>query len=82
MEIAMSALEELRIQIAQVEDDRAEYADPERRLAGLREVLAAVEAWQEARRALLAFPMKVSPDAEQLALWGRLGEAEDRLMKL
>ncbi len=41
----------------------------------------AVKEWKEARRALLSYPFKKDPDAEQLALWRRLSEAEYRLMQ-
>ncbi len=45
-------------------------------------LIAAVGEWRDARKAILAYDMKPNPSAEQLALWGRLAEAESRLMKL
>lgn len=46
------------------------------------EVLEALVEWRNARLAILAYKMKPKPDQEQLAMWNRLAEAEDRLMKL
>lgn len=53
------------------------------RLEGhLKVVQGALQEWQDARRAIFAYPMKSNPSAEQLALWTRLGQAESRLMGL
>lgn len=43
---------------------------------------SALKEWQEARRAIFAFKMQPNPSPEQLALWTRLGHAEERLMKI
>ena len=45
-------------------------------------VRAAIVEWQEARKAIFGYKMKNEPDAEQMALWERLGRAESALMKL
>lgn len=47
----------------------------------LYEIDRAVQEWKEARRAVLSYPFKKEPDAEQLELWRCLGDAEDALMK-
>jgi len=43
-------------------------------------MLNAIREWQRARKAIFAYPHKSNPDAEQLALWRRLGDAEHLLM--
>jgi hypothetical protein len=45
-------------------------------------MLDAIRRWQRARRAIFAYPMKPNPDAEQLALWRELGDAEHALMDI
>ncbi len=46
------------------------------------ELQEAVTEWQNARKAIFAYTHKATPDDEQKAIWNRLAEAEDRLMKL
>jgi hypothetical protein len=41
-----------------------------------------IEEWQQARAAIFAHKMESNATPEQLALWKRLGDAEDALMKI
>ena len=45
------------------------------------ELLEPLLEWKEARQAIFNFKMKSTPDAEQLALWKRLADAESKLME-
>lgn len=48
----------------------------------MKDLIEALIEWREARKAIIAHKMKPNPDTEQLALWNRLANAEQRLMKL